>query len=89
MEYKDFFRLFNVIQICDRSTIKNLHLDVKEDEGQCGVIKGCCVGCGKYWCCCAGLCEIYCGRVTSDSTIENNSCFPCLRNDAGRSWREE
>eukprot|EP01084_Bolivina_argentea_P252400 423642_1 len=89
MEYKDFFRLYNVIQICDRSTIKNLHLDVMEDEGQCGVFKGCCIGCGKFWCCCQGLCEIYCGRVSSDRTRDSRGCCPCLKkNQGGSAWRE-
>ena len=88
MEDKDFFKHYNVIQICDRSTIKNLHLDVREDEGQCGVVKGCCIGCGKYWCCCQGLCKIYLGRVSSHRTRKSSACCPCLKSGSGRSWRE-
>eukprot|EP01084_Bolivina_argentea_P252402 423645_1 len=78
IEYTDFIRLFNVIQICDRSSINNLHLNVNEDAGCCGVMKGCCVGCGYYWCCCRGLMEIYCGRTTSDDIIETKQ--------VGSSW---
>ena len=88
MEYKDFFRIYNVIQICDRSTIRNLHLDVKEDEGQCGVVKGCCIGCGQYWCLCEGISKIYFGRVSSEETRETKSLCPCFKKEAGNAWVE-
>ena len=89
MEYKDFFKIYNVIQVCDRSTIKNLHLNVMEDQGQCGVIKGCCIGCGQFYCCCLGLRKIYFGRVSDASTRDNKKCCPCFKKSNGQSWREE
>eukprot|EP01083_Nonionella_stella_P056574 148888_1 len=80
IEFNDFIALFDTIQICDRSTIQNLHLDVQEDYGSCGVVKGCCGGCASYWCCCKGLREIYCGRVTSNQTVYNK---------VGSSWKAQ
>eukprot|EP00484_Ammonia_sp_Unknown_P007977 CAMPEP_0197057780 /NCGR_PEP_ID=MMETSP1384-20130603/100644_1 /TAXON_ID=29189 /ORGANISM="Ammonia sp." /LENGTH=403 /DNA_ID=CAMNT_0042492307 /DNA_START=308 /DNA_END=1519 /DNA_ORIENTATION=- len=79
MEYNDFLGIYDVIEICDRSTIRNLHLDVKEDQGCSGVVKGCCVGCGEFWCCCQGLSKIYFGRVSSNETREVNECCSCLK----------
>ena len=39
MEYKDFARTFNMVDICDRTTKDDLRLDVNEDEGCLGPMK--------------------------------------------------
>ena len=51
ISFKDFLNIFNVIEICDRTTISNLHLDTSfenEDEKskyKLSIIKGCLKGC--------------------------------------------
>ena len=74
MEYKDFARTFNMVDICDRTTKDDLRLDVNEDEGCLGPMKGCVGGCGQFWCCCMGARVIYCGNQTSSETEKGAGC---------------
>ena len=64
MSKNDFFKYFNVIQICHRSTIRDLSLHINEENGSRGIVTGCCIGCTKYWCC-DGCKKIYFGQATS------------------------
>ena len=74
---QDFFKYFNVIQICHRSTIRDLCLTIEEENGACGVVGGCCSSCCKFWCC-KGCDKIYCGAHTSEETIDTrNFCQKC------------
>ena len=71
MEFDDFLRIFNVIEICDRTTIQNLHLNVNEDaesKYKLGIVKGFFRGCWEFWCCCKGLKNVYCGRTESTTS---------------------
>ena len=87
IEFSDFQKLYNRIYICDKSSIRNLHIDVKEEDGFWGVFSGCCIGCFQFWCCCRGLMEIYCGRVSSKETIRTRKCcvYCCFKDD-GKAW---
>eukprot|EP01083_Nonionella_stella_P138784 422434_1 len=98
MEFCDFLKIFNVIEICDRTTISNLHLNVNEDANtkyHLGIAKGCLKGCYEYWLCCNGLRNVYFGRrESSTSTVEVNdkldTCCPFLnKQDHGHSWNED
>jgi hypothetical protein len=44
MPWDEFSRIYTRVQVCDRSTGRDLKLDVKEDFGACGVVVGCCAG---------------------------------------------
>jgi hypothetical protein len=74
MEYKDFAKVFNMVDICDRTTKEDLRLDVNEDAGCFGPTKGCVGGCGQFWCCCMGARVIYCGNQTSSETEKGAGC---------------
>ena len=74
---EDFFRHFNVIQICHRSTIRDLCLTIHEEDGAAGIVSGCCVGCAKYWCC-DGCAKIYFGERTSTEVVDTRGfCAKC------------
>mmetsp|Transcript_33608 Transcript_33608/g.56454 ORF Transcript_33608/g.56454 Transcript_33608/m.56454 type:complete len:458 (+) Transcript_33608:56-1429(+) len=75
MEYSDFVQHYNRIQVCNRTTDEDLHLDVKEDSGFCGPAVGCCSGCLSFWCCCKGARVIFCGHKSSEKTIKTGSKF--------------
>mmetsp|Transcript_7006 Transcript_7006/g.17882 ORF Transcript_7006/g.17882 Transcript_7006/m.17882 type:complete len:470 (-) Transcript_7006:265-1674(-) len=74
MEYRDFKRRFNTVDICNRTTKNDLRLDVNEDAGCTGPLVGCLGGCGAFWCCCAGLRTIYFGNQTSEDTETAAGC---------------
>ena len=83
MSYDDFLRIYNCIQICDRTTIQNLHLSVNEDdEGKLekyklSIVMGCLKGCFSFWCRCRGPKNVYFGRAkSSKSTVApKNKCL--------------
>jgi len=98
MEYCDFLNIFNVIEICDRTTIQNLHLSVNEDaesKYKLGILKGFFAGCWHFWCCCHGMKYVYCGRKESSvETIQTkNKWIARMQSklgfegtDHGKSW---
>eukprot|EP00593_Proboscia_inermis_P008716 CAMPEP_0171311200 /NCGR_PEP_ID=MMETSP0816-20121228/21439_1 /TAXON_ID=420281 /ORGANISM="Proboscia inermis, Strain CCAP1064/1" /LENGTH=143 /DNA_ID=CAMNT_0011795823 /DNA_START=30 /DNA_END=458 /DNA_ORIENTATION=+ len=49
MTYNDFRQVFTRINICDRDTSLDASLNVREDDGVCGVCKGFICGCMKFW----------------------------------------
>ena len=57
MDWRDFCKIFNKIDVCDRTVgPHDLNLDVKEGDAcfksTCGPAMGCCLGCTSYWLCC-------------------------------------
>lgn len=74
IEFNDWKRLFDGIDICDRSSNRDLALDVNEEEGLKGVCCGCVKGCGSYWFLCNGCRKLYCSHKTEDETATTSSC---------------
>jgi hypothetical protein len=68
MPWADFARIFTHLDICDRTTVHDLHLDVAEDLGNCGLCLGCARDTLCFCCCCRGLCTIYGGHRTTGET---------------------
>eukprot|EP00043_Microstomoeca_roanoka_P001734 m.34291 g.34291 ORF g.34291 m.34291 type:complete len:504 (-) comp11000_c0_seq1:80-1591(-) len=85
MSFEDFCSHFDRIDVCDRSAFRDLHLDVREDEGCFGVVKGCVHGCATYWCLCRGLRVLYCGHRTSGEVEYRAGPCSCMK-DTGRAW---
>lgn len=93
ISFKDFINIFNVVEICDRSSIKNLHINIHEDEGKYGVCKGCMQGCSTFWCKCRGCKDIYCGRISSHKTVNTENKWlkkfcPSMEQNIGKAWTE-
>jgi hypothetical protein len=78
ISYDDFKNMFTRVNVCDRTTSKDLSLDVSENDGSCGIVKGWLCGCGEFWICCKGVRNLYCGHRTTDETLDaNESCWCC------------
>jgi len=86
MDFYTWKKHYDVVQICHRTTKRDLALDVNESDGCCGVVKGCACGCLSYWCLCQGFCKIYCGEKTSEEVVDTGCC--CLGN-SGKAWKED
>ena len=70
---------FHNIDICDRTTKRDLRLVVAEDWGFCGVVLGCLGGLFKFFCLCQGLLTIYCGVNSSTKTkTTKRGCAKCV-----------
>lgn len=69
MTFEDFVNVYTRVNVCDRTTTNDASLDVNEDDGSCGIIKGFCCGCTKFWICCHGLRNLY-GHHTTDETLD-------------------
>lgn len=69
MTFEDFSNVYTRVNVCDRTTTNDASLDVHEDDGNCGIIKGFCCGCAKFWICCHGLRNLY-GHQTTDETLD-------------------
>lgn len=74
MSFDDFQDFFREVQVCDRTTVEDLRLDVVEDSAICGPTIGCVGGCIGFWCCCMGARTIYCGNVTKAETEKAAGC---------------
>jgi len=74
IEWSDWKKHYNNVQICHRTTKFDLHLDVREEDGCCGIVKGCVLGCGDFWCCCSGFRKIFLGERSKDETVEVTYC---------------
>ena len=59
---------FHNIDICDRTTKRDLRLNVHEDLGLCGVVYGCLAGLADFTLCCRGLRAVYFGHNTTQET---------------------
>jgi hypothetical protein len=75
MSWTDFVRIFTRVDICARTTgVQDLRLSLKEADGclsNCaGPMKGCCLGCTAFWCCCRGCAALYGEHGGSDVTID-------------------
>jgi hypothetical protein len=40
MTFEDFKNIYTRINVCDRTTVNDASLDVNENDGSCGIIKG-------------------------------------------------
>lgn len=78
MSFEDFQKTYTTIYVCDRTTSSDLHLDVNEDDGCCGVVKGCVCGCCTYWALCQGPWTLYCGHRSTVNTKDTSTgcCGP-------------
>uniref|UniRef100_A0A6V3LXC2 Calpain catalytic domain-containing protein n=1 Tax=Lotharella globosa TaxID=91324 RepID=A0A6V3LXC2_9EUKA len=77
MEFDDWDKIFDSIDICDRSANHDLALNVNEEEGNCGVVTGWWYGCCSFWCLCNGCWTLYCTNKTSDETAAVGGCCGC------------
>jgi len=70
MQWEDFIKHYNNIEVCDRKqSLRDLTLEVHEEDGPCGVCCGCVGGCIDYHCCCTGCHKLYCVRKPTAVTI--------------------
>ena len=74
MSWDDFQDFFTHVQVCDRTTVDDLRLDVVENSAICGPTIGCVGGCVGFWCCCMGARTIYCGNITKAKTEKAAGC---------------
>lgn len=81
MSWADFTRTWDHLEVCDRSTgLRDLSLDLNEEDGCVGPTVGCLLGCGFYWCCCAGVGALCCKHRTSTGARGLESApVRCLR----------
>ena len=68
MPYEDFFRFADDIDICDRTTTQDLHLEVHEDMGCHGVAYGLLKNTFTYFLLCRSCRVLYCGETTTGVT---------------------
>ena len=68
MPWEDLSRIFKRVDICDRTTKRDLRLEVNEDLGSCGLVAGCLGGLADFVLCCKGLRVIYGGHVSTGET---------------------
>jgi hypothetical protein len=78
MSWEDFSRLFRFVDVCDRTTRRDLRLRVHEDLGPLGVVWGCLCGLGAYILCCLGVRVAYCGHASSAQTRSAQRTCCCL-----------
>jgi hypothetical protein len=55
MPWEDFSRIFKNVDVCNRTTTRDLKLNVNEDLGAAGVVVGCLSGLARFVLCCDGL----------------------------------
>ena len=69
---------FKTIDVCDRTTKRDLRLAVTEDWGFCGILAGCFGGLCKFWCLCQGCAVLYFGSHSSKKTKTTaRGCAKC------------
>ena len=79
MPWEDFSRIFTGIEVCDRTTSRDLRLEIDEDLGICGVVEGCLSGLFCYVLGCRGLRTIYGGhRSSSETKSAKRGCCGCV-----------
>uniref|UniRef100_A0A7S2ECG6 Calpain catalytic domain-containing protein n=1 Tax=Ditylum brightwellii TaxID=49249 RepID=A0A7S2ECG6_9STRA len=79
MTYEDFIKVFTRINVCDRTTSGDVALNVREDMGCCGICAGWLTGCAKFWLCCKGCKNLYCGHESTSETLDTKEkgCCGC------------
>jgi hypothetical protein len=70
ISFEDFQNVYTRVNVCDRTTVNDASLDVNENDGSCGIIKGFCCGCAKFWLCCQGSKNLYVGHHSTDETLD-------------------
>jgi len=79
MEMSDFVKYFDQIDVCSRTTgVKDLVIDLREDDGCAGPCKGCVFGCAKYYCLCKGCVALCLGRESSKETVQVGGGCCCV-----------
>ena len=69
---------FEKIDICDRTTRRDVTLRVEEDLGPFGIVYGCLSGLSTFLCLCQGVYVIYFGQTTSKKTKSTaRGCQKC------------
>jgi hypothetical protein len=78
MEWADFMTFFHTVDICDRTVgVDDLHLNMYEDKGCIGPVKGCFEGCCGFWCCCLGLRRYYFPKRSKELKDDDGCCCCC------------
>lgn len=80
MSWEDFVQNWEKIGVVHRTVdINSLKINVKDDSS-CAPVAGCFLGCGWFWCCCAGVRHLYCASRPSDETVKGSAgCGCCAR----------
>ena len=78
ISFEDFKDVYTKLNVCDRTTFRDLSLSVNESEGSLGVCKGCVGGCCHYWCCCAGASTLFFGHEPTLATLDAKESSSCL-----------
>jgi len=74
---------FHNIDVCDRTTTKDLRLSVNEDLGFFGILLGCLTGCAEFFLLCKGALTIYCGhKSTAKTQTTKRGCEKCMESTA-------
>jgi len=84
MPIEEFSKIFTKVDFCDRTTKRDLKLQVHEGWGSCGLVAGCLGGLANFFCLCKGLRVIYCGQSSSSTTKSaKRNCFGCVGGPLG------
>lgn len=78
MEFQDFLKIYDHIDVCDRSTNRDIALDIEEERGLWGVCCGCLESCFKFLACCQGCITLYLGNRTSQEVETEDNFCSCL-----------
>lgn len=80
MSWKDFVSNWEYIGVVHRTVdVRSLSLEMHGD-GCFSPAAACFRGCGLYWCCCEGVCRLYCPETSENKTVELTCCdkrCPC------------
>lgn len=77
MTFDDFKEYYTRVNVCDRTTSKDVSLDVREDRGSCGILAGWLCGCANFWILCKGARNLYCGHESTDETLDTKESWCC------------
>jgi hypothetical protein len=78
MSFNDFKKVYTRVNVCDRTTSKDVSLDVNENDGSCGIIKGFICGCANFWLLCKGVRNLYCEHESTDETLDTKEGCCCF-----------
>lgn len=79
MEYSDFKKTYTRINVCNRDSHRDASLDINEDMGSLGIVKGFCCGCARFWCICQGFRNLYFSHASTEKTVDTKEkcCWIC------------
>jgi hypothetical protein len=65
--------------VCNRDRVRDASLDFNEDYSSCGILRGFCCGCFRFWCLCWGLGNLYFSHEMTKETLDTNEkcCWIC------------